>query len=378
MVKKLLIIILLVLSILPFFSVQAYANETDVPDEYVDFMNELPNDIKELLPEGLFSSNSNEMLDAAEEISGWDFIFDVLINLVGINWRDILKHTAVICSVLVISSVIRSLKDSVSNAATVKIIELISSVILVTILIEQSREPLTKTMQLLENIKIFVNTMSPLVCSMYAMGGNVSSALVSNYGLIVFLSIFENVCILALETILGICLALTLASSFVEDGNLLSISSALKKTFTFIIGFLMLVFTTVISTQGILASRAESLITKTTKMLVSQLIPVVGSTVGETLKTAGASVEYLRTSIGVVLIVAFVILILPTFLNVFLHRLALIISNGIAGLLGCRKEGGVLSEISSIYGYAIAIISICAIALLFLLTIFAKSSSPLT
>ena len=378
MVKKLLIIILLVLSILPFFSVQAYANETDVPDEYVDFMNELPNDIKELLPEGLFSSNSNEMLDAAEEISGWDFIFDVLINLVGINWRDILKHTAVICSVLVISSVIRSLKDSVSNEATVKIIELISSVILVTILIEQSREPLTKTMQLLENIKIFVNTMSPLVCSMYAMGGNVSSALVSNYGLIVFLSIFENMCILALETILGICLALTLASSFVEDGNLLSISSALKKTFTFIIGFLMLVFTTVISTQGILASRAESLITKTTKMLVSQLIPVVGSTVGETLKTAGASVEYLRTSIGVVLIVAFVILILPTFLNVFLHRLALIISNGIAGLLGCRKEGGVLSEISSIYGYAIAIISICAIALLFLLTIFAKSSSPLT
>ena len=378
MVKKLLIIILLVLSILPFFSVQASANETDVPDEYVDFMNELPNDIKELLPEGLFSSNSNEMLDAAEEISGWDFIFDVLINLVGINWRDILKHTAVICSVLVISSVIRSLKDSVSNEATVKIIELISSVILVTILIEQSREPLTKTMQLLENIKIFVNTMSPLVCSMYAMGGNVSSALVSNYGLIVFLSIFENVCILALETILGICLALTLASSFVEDGNLLSISSALKKTFTFIIGFLMLVFTTVISTQGILASRAESLITKTTKMLVSQLIPVVGSTVGETLKTAGASVEYLRTSIGVVLIVAFVILILPTFLNVFLHRLALIISNGIAGLLGCRKEGGVLSEISSIYGYAIAIISICAIALLFLLTIFAKSSSPLT
>ena len=204
-----------------------------------------------------------------------------------------------------------------------------------------------------------------------------SSALVQNYGLIVFLSILENVCIIALEAILGICLGLTLASSFIGETNLLPLSNAIKKTFTFFIGFIMLIFTTVISGQTLLSSKADTLSAKTAKMFASQMIPVVGGSIGETLRTAGASIEYLRSNVGVVLIVILVLMVLPTFISVALYRIGFIISNAIAGLLGCEREGKILLEISSIYGYVLAIISIAAITLLLLITVFAKCSSPL-
>jgi hypothetical protein len=76
-------------------------------------------------------------------------------------------------------------------------------------------------------------------------------------------------------------------------------------------------------------------------------------------------------------VVVLFLIILPTLISIFLYRATLIISNAVAGLLGCRKEGAMLMELSSIYGYVIAILSICAIGLLFLITIFAKSASPL-
>ena len=376
MVKKLIWILVIVI-VIPMMSVNAYATEPTIPEEYDDLMDGLPEDVQDLLPEGIFSDDSNEIIDGIAQMSGWEYMINIFFDLVGINMRDVVKLLSVICSVLVLSSIINAMKKVIDNQTTSRILELISSAILVATVIELSKEPLERTMLLLDSIKLFVNTLSPLISAMYAMGGNVNAALVSNYGMMVFLTIFENVCIIALETILGVCISLTLASAFIEEGNLAQLSSAIKNGFTFFVGLLMLIFTTVISGQSLLASKADTLTSKTAKMLATQMIPVVGSTVGESLRTAGASIEYLRSNVGVALIIIFVVLILPTLMSIFLHRIVFILSNAIAGLLGCRKEGSVLLELSSIYGYALAILCISAIALLFLMTVFAKSSSPL-
>jgi hypothetical protein len=348
-----------------------------MPEEYEDLLQELPDDIVELLPDELFSSNFNDVVKGIKELSGWEYIINIIFDIIGLNLKDVVKMLAVICSILVVTSTINAMKTTFKNEATNKVIQMICGIVFVMSIIELSREPLAKTVSLLDNMRLFINTLSPLICSMYAMGGNVSSALVSNYGMIVFLTIFDNICVIALEIILNVCISITLASAFLGGGNLTSLSSAIKKGFTFFIGLLMLVFTTVISTQSLLASKADTLTSKTAKMLASQMIPLVGGTVGESLKTAGASIEYLRSSVGVLLVVVLFLIILPTLTSIYLYRATLLISNAVAGLLGCKKEGAMLMELSSIYGYVIAILSICAIGLLFLITIFAKSASPL-
>ena len=80
----------------------------------------------------------------------------------------------------------------------------------------------------------------------------------------------------------------------------------------------------------------------------------------------------------IILIIILVLMVLPTFISIALYRFGFIISNAVAGLLGCEREGRILIEISSIYGYVLAIISISAVALLLLITVFAKCASPLT
>ena len=148
--------------------------------------------------------------------------------------------------------------------------------------------------------------------------------------------------------------------------------------FTFFVGFITLIFTTVISSQSLLASRGDSLGAKTAKLLSVQIIPLVGGTVGESLKTAGASIEYLRSNVGIALVVAFLLLVLPTIISISLYRMVFTITNSLAGILGCKKEGYVISEIASIYGYVLAILCLCSLILLFLLTVFAKCSSPIS
>lgn len=374
---KRIVLLLLLIFIFCNCSINVYAQEDELPEEFGELLDELPDDVKDSLPDELFEDDAESLKGAVNKILSWDYIFDTVLDLIGINIKEIGRAFALICSVLVLSALLNALSNSIHNEATAKILRLFSDIIVISSIIKLVLAPLEKSEHLLENMKLFVNTLSPVICGMYAMGGNISSALVHNYGLIVFLSLFENICILSINMILGICLALTLASSFVGYGNLLGLSSAIKKGFTFFVGFMMLLFTTIISTQGLLASKADSLSTKTAKMLATQMIPVVGGTIGESLKTAGASVEYLRSTVGVVLIVILILLILPTIISIFLYRTMFIVSNAFACLIGCQREGNVLIEISDVFGYSLAILSISALTILFLLTIFARCASPL-
>lgn len=377
MVKKVLII-LISIALFMAFSCEAFAKEEIILDEYEDFYESLPDDIKELLPKELFADSVEEMGQAAEKMTSWEYIWDFIFELLGVNFKKSFKALSSLVAALILSSILNAIFKTLKNDAVSSALKLISGMIMVLVVMNLTREPLEDAVLLLDRIKLYVNTSSPILVAMLAMGGNASSALVQNYGMIVFLTVFENVCILALEMILGVCTSLTLASRFISDGGLISISSAIKKAFTFFVGFIMLIFTTVISTQNILSSKADTLGAKAAKMVATQIIPVVGGTIGETLRTAGASIEYLRSSVGVVLVVVLLVIVMPTIISIFLYRTSFIISNALAGLLGCNREGALLVEMSSIYGYALAILSISSVVLLFLITLFAKTVSPLS
>lgn len=375
MVRTVLIICILLFVVTP---INVFASEDiSVPDEYEELLNSIPDDVADMLPDELFADDIDNIAQGANKITSWNYIFDIMFDALGFNIKTLAKTLAIIIGLLALCALLNMLKGSMKSDSCNHIINLISGVVVASTLLGISKEPLQRAMLLLEEIKVFTNTMSPVICSMYAMGGNVTSALVHNYGLIVFLSVLENICIISLETILGVCLGLTLASSFVGEANILPLSNAIKKGFTFFIGMIMLIFTTVISTQTLLASKADSLTAKTAKMLASQMIPLVGGTVGEALRTAGASIEYLRSNVGVVLIVVLILMVLPTFISIGMYRIGFTLSNAVAGLMGCEREGKILLEISSIYGYVLAIVSISAIILLLLITVFAKCSSPL-
>lgn len=374
--KKALIIIftLLILAHLPLF---VYAEEGELPSGYGELIDAVPDDVAELLPDGLFSSELSEVEGAVQEISSWDYIWDAILDLIGLNIGELLGIFATLTGLLILCSLLSMLKGTVKSEHLSSIFPLITSVIFSSAILSIARAPLQRIDLFFEEIKMIVNTMSPAVCSLYAMGGNVSVAIVQNYGMIMFLSIFENVCIIALESILGICISLAVASAFMPNINLKPLSDAIKKVFTFFVGLIMLVFTTVLSTQTVLASKADTLAAKSAKMFMGQFVPLVGGTVGDSLKTVGASVEYLRSTVGVGVIITVILVILPTLISIAGIRLSFIASNAIAGLVGCEKEGKLLSEMASIYGYVLAIASICSVGILFLLTLFVRCTSAL-
>ena len=209
--------------------------ESALDDQYYDLEYSIPDDIAELLPDGLFSQNDEERNEAIKKLTSWEYVFDSIFEILGLSLRDIGVILGKILYLLCMCSLLSSLSKSLKNGSMTDVLGLISSSVTAITLIQITIPYVYKVEELFDGIIIFVNTISPIICGMYAMGGNINSAIVNNYSLIVFLSILENVLIVSIEAIMGVCLALALASAFMPDFDLIRISAAIKKIFTFFI-----------------------------------------------------------------------------------------------------------------------------------------------
>ena len=105
------------------------------------------------------------------------------------------------------------------------------------------------------------------------------------------------------------------------------------------------------------------------------MIPVVGSTVGDSLRTLAASVSMLRSTVGTAGIVVLVLLLLPTLVSLLLSRLAFLASAGVADMLGVGTAGQLYREMSSVYGLLTAAAALSALIFVFALTVFALTSA---
>jgi hypothetical protein len=94
--------------------------------------------------------------------------------------------------------------------------------------------------------------------------------------------------------------------------------------------------------------------------------------VGDTLRTVAGSVQYVKSVVGVGGILFVVYMTLPVFISVLLSRAVLLLSSGMAQMLGCKREARLLDELGNVYGCMLGAVSISAIAFCVAFAIFVK------
>ena len=114
--KKILIYIaflsFLVLMLIPNASALDYE---DYGEEYEKMLDGIPGDIAELLPEGLFSDDPEEIYGAVEEMSGFSYFLSSVGELLGLRVGGALKLFATLLGLLVIAALLRRLGELIKS-----------------------------------------------------------------------------------------------------------------------------------------------------------------------------------------------------------------------------------------------------------------------
>jgi stage III sporulation protein AE len=97
----------------------------------------------------------------------------------------------------------------------------------------------------------------------------------------------------------GICLSLALIGACEGGPRLAGLLSGLKKKYTLMLSFFMMLLLAMLSSQTVLGASQDTLAMRSAKFAAGNMIPVVGGSVGETLKTVSGSVAFLKNTVGI-------------------------------------------------------------------------------
>lgn len=349
-----------------------------MPDEYSGLLDVLPEEVVGTLPEELYSDSPIEVGDGIKKLGSFSFLFRTVLSFLSHALADCLELLASVLGILLLSAVANAIGSSIGSASVGRAFSFTSSLVILLLLVWQGWQGLATVQVYFERINGITAALLPLSGTLYAIGGNLGAATASSAGLSIFLTLLEEVVGKSILPFCGICIVFALIASLDPAPRVGSMLSTVKKNYTTVLAFLMMLLNTVLATQTTLGAKGDSLAMRSARFAAGNLIPVVGGSVTELLRSVGVGVGYLRTTVGICAILLLLLTLLPTLLKLYLVRFFWQIGASFAELLGCTNEKKLLDEFASLGGYLIAAVLICSSVMILSMVLLIKCATAIT
>ncbi len=345
-----------------------FAADTDVdsqsigiPQEFDDILAQLPDRLRDALPQGIFSDDPDVFSESVGQMTGPAYLLKTVLELLGVKLQDSLALFCTCIGLVLLSALLRRLASMFGDAPHLRIC---NRLCILAALTGGSYAILSEVSAYFSQLTAFIGACIPVMGTLYAIGGNVGAAVANNAVLTSALTVCGIFCGKSILPVFGGCFALSLVDSLSQEINLSGVINLVKKTWMTVFGFLSLLLTASLSMQTLLATKSDSLGMKSAKYVAGNLIPVFGNTVAGTLGTLSASVELIRSSVGICGVLLLLLLLLPSLLHLLILRLVYMSIGAVSGLLACNEETALFNELTSLYGYLAGAACICTVVFL--------------
>ncbi len=357
---RILAFFLLLLLLLPLFTTHALAQTGQ--DLQGDLMDALPDGLRDTVGDALALGDSGEPL-------GVEQLLSYLLEALGGALPDTLPFFLRLLALVIAFALLSLLSGELKSEGAARAAECGLCVVLAFFVCEIARADFTHLTATLRDMQAFSLGLIPVFGGLFAMGGTTATAVASAGGFTAFSYLLEQVAVAALTPLLSLLFAFTALSAV--GGRIASagVFSFLRQAYLTLLGLLSFLLVTSLGFQSALATSADSVAAGSLRFAVGNLVPIVGSTLGGTLRTLTATVTLLKSRLGTLAVAALLVSVLPIFFMLLLHRFALSLSSAVATMLGARRAGEIIDGFRSLYDLAIATLAITAVLFFLILGI---------
>lgn len=296
-------------------------------------------------------ADTYKMLD---ELGVLDFSYE---SITGLSFNDIvgllkslfqkkaelpIKSSVTVLIFILLSAFLQSLKaesdDSVNMIYSTATALLVATFVLVK---------LTSTVSLasmaISVASNFVYAFIPVFCSIVVASGGITTGFSTNTTLLILAQGLSFISSNVFMPIVNCYLALGVTSSLRYELNLDKLLSSVKKIITTCISFVSGVFVSVLSVKTAVAGRADMLGLRSIRFAINSVVPVIGSSISEGLLSIQAYSSLIKSSVGIVGVMAVVLVFLPSIIEVVLWRISLTLCVIVSDVFGDKSVSAVLN-----------------------------------
>ncbi len=338
-------------------------DELGIDTQSID--DNLTPEAKSFIEENNLSVENTEAMTEITPMEVLTYIWDIFRD----KLTKPLRILASLLAVMLISVIVNSTEDSLSNKSMSGMFGVISVLISVGIISDSVSECINTASEALNSGSRFMIGYVPVFAGITASSGSITSA--AAYNLLVILvsqgatQIFASIIV----PVLSLCMAMGIVEAINPDFRLSGITEGVKKGVTFLIGFVMTIFIGLMSLQSIVGASADTLGVKAAKYMVSNWIPFVGGAIADTYTTVKHSLGLLRGGAGFLGIAVIFVMVVPPLIEIIAMRLVFSVADIISDLFGASQMKILLKNTGWILSITLSILMCFAVMLIISTTI---------
>lgn len=328
------IVLILLLSVpLTAFSVDDEGYEEYLENYDFSFLEDLGSDTYDLLDElGLTTFDYNTLVN----FSISDFTNSV---------KDILKGAAqtpleaciVILVFIIISSFFQNLKSTMIDSEMSTLFSTVSALIIAVVLAIKMKTTISLACSSIAICADFIYAFIPVFCVIVATSGNTVAAFSTNTLLLSLAQTLNYISKNIFVPLTNCFLSIGICAGLRSELNLKSLLAFMKKYITTGISVCAAAFVSVLSIKTAVAARADAIGLRSIRFAINSVVPVIGSAISEGLLSIQSHSSLIRSSVGVVGIIAVVLVFLPAIIEVVFWRFFLSLSSIISDVFGDKS-----------------------------------------
>ena len=340
-------------------------------------LDELLPDLLEAMPEGP-QKELSEYTDplAAGELLGLERLF----SLLGGALRDGIGASLSLFGRLlaaVIFSVVLSLFSEHLDARAAAAAECGIAAVLAVTVFSVVRADMTLVEGTLADMRRLSDALIPLFATLFASGGSAGTGVAAASGFAGFSYLLTHVLGALLSPLLYFLVGLLGVSVLGTDRVSHGLFRTLRGLYLTVVLFLSVLLVTSLGFQTTLSASADSLAAGSVRFAVGNLIPIVGGTLGGSLRTLASSLSLIRSTLGTLTLAALLLSVLPVLVSLLLHRLFLSLASDLSDMLGASRASRILVGFRGIYDIAAATLSVALVLFFLILGILCHTRAAL-
>ena len=334
MIKKIYIAIFIV-SLFVLLLTNIYANQID------DVVQELDMDSLIDTLEG-YTDNEIDIKAIADNLIAGDgvdygvignFIFNKLFYEIRLG----IKSTIAVLIVIILMAIVKGIELEKDNSIT-KITSLVGFLVIVTIILKSYFaivKLFTDTVMLLTQI---MEVVAPFMLTILIATGEITTSGIIGPALLFVTSLIGVLVTYIILPLLSTSLVFKIISNMAEGIKVDKLSKLFSGTAMWVLGISLTAFLGIMEIESSVTTSIDEVAVKTTQAAVSNLIPVVGKFVSDSLEVVMGASEIIGKAVGVIGIIVIVLVALIPIIKITIHGVMYFILAAISELLNTDNK----------------------------------------
>ena len=320
-------------------------------------------DISEMLNEALTGKVDNNK------------IYKKVINIFGTEIKQSITTLISILVVVVIHSILKSISDNLENGNVAKIIYYVQYIIIVSIIMSNFTDIISLIKETASNLVGFMNTLLPILITLMTYTGSIVTGGLIQPIILFMVNLIGNIIQSILIPFVLIIAVLSIVTKISDKVQVTKITKFFKSSITWFLGIILTIFVGVLSLEGTLSSSIDGITAKTAKAVVSNIIPVVGKFLGDTVDTVLGCGVILKNALGVVGIVVILGICVMPVIRLGILTLIYNLAAGIIEPVSDEKIVKLLEEMGGTFKLLLGILCALSVMLIIGITLVVKISN---